>query len=191
MKPTIPTFISHYYEQERGPLLSITDHDRETAREIIRQITARNEGFSNNRPPKYIDWRIDVENWLRTAFIEKGGKPIRQNPHYFVLGDCDWLLSWYKNGGILKKNLADIDPDQMTFTYPDSMVSYQLYQYYLNGDNPYYKDSDHKEYHGNVFRFDELEKTISTYGMPEGKTINGVRTSDELYIEIQVWSDLK
>ena len=190
MQPVIPDFICHYYELERGPLLSVTNHDRETAREIIRQITERNEGFSNNRPPQYIDWRLDVEEWLLNGFIAKGGKPKRKNPHYFILGECDWLLSWYKNGAVLKKRLQDIDPTQISLTYPDSMVSWQLHQYHIKGDNPYYKPDDHREYHGQVYRLDELQDVVVKYGMPEGKVQDGKHTSNEMYIEIQVWEDL-
>lgn len=190
METGVPDFISHYYEAERGPLQSVTSHEKEKAREIIRQITARKEGFSSNRPPQYIDWRMEVEEWLRKGFVAKGGNPKKATPHYFVLGECDWLLSWYKNGAVLKKRLCDIDPAQISFTYPDSMVSYQLNQYHIKGDNPLYKTSDYREYHGNVYLYKELHDVIARYGMPTGKTIEGKNTSHEMYIEVQVWGDL-
>jgi hypothetical protein len=190
MKFQLPDFVSHYYELERGPLLSVTNEDKEVAREIIRQITERNEGFSNNRPTQYIDWRIDVEDWLRKGFIEKGGKPERLNPHYFILGECDWMLGWYKNGSVLKKGVKELNPKQVTFTYPDSMVSYQLYQYHTKRDNPLYKESDHRDYHGQVFLLEELENIISKYGLPEGGVKDGKPISNEMYIEVQVWENL-
>jgi hypothetical protein len=189
MSLSIPSYITHYYEEERGPLKSVSALPREDAREVIRKITALNEGFSNNRPPAYIDWRLDVEDWLLKGFKEKGGKPAIKCPHYFVLGHCDWLLSWYKNGRSLKVNLQDIPPSQITFTYPDSMVSYQLYQYYTLKNNPYFKEDDHREYHGKVYLLSELKDVITKHGLPKGHFENGQASSHEMYIEIQVWAE--
>ena len=187
----IPDYISHYYEKTRGPLRSVSELDREAAREIIRQITERNEGFSNNRPPEYIDWRIDVENWLREEFEKKGGKPKRKHPHYFILGECDWCLSWYKKGAVIKKELKDIDPTQITCTYPDSMVSWQLNQYHLLKNNPYFKDDEHRDYHGKVFLLSELEDVVLKYGFPDALLENGKPMPPfEMYIEVQVWDEI-
>jgi len=191
MKLEIPNYITHYYEEERGALKSVSVLDREAAREVIRQITEKNEGFSNNRPPSYIDWRIEVENWLRDGFIKKGGMPKRKHPHYFVLGECDWLFTWYKNGRALKKELKEIDPSQITFTYPDSMVSYQLYQYYTLKNNPYFKDSAYNEYNGEVFLLNELENVVAKYGLPKGESKKGKPVGSEMYIEVQVWTDFE
>lgn len=190
MKLDIPQYITHYYEEERGPLKSVSILEKDAAREVIRQITARNEGFSNNRPPAYIDWRMDVENWLREEFINKGGVPKRKHPHYFILGECDWLLSWYKNGRALKKELKNMDPSQLTFTYPDSMVSFQLHQFHVLKNNPIFKESDHREYHGKVFLFNELQSTVEKYGLPKAELIDGKPVNSEMYIEVQIWDDI-
>jgi hypothetical protein len=187
----MPEFISHYYEEARGPLMSVSNLEKETAREILKQISERKEGFDSERPDNYIDWRIDVENWLRNGFIEKGRRPKRKNPHYFILEECDWLLSWYKEGRVFKKALHEIDPGQISFTYPDSMVSFQLHQYFTLKNNPYFKDEEYREYHSQVYVLDELETIISKYGMPKGGLENGKPTSPfEMYVEVQVWEDL-
>ena len=191
MQAQIPDFISHYYEKTRDPLKSVSELDREKAREIIRQITERKEGFSSNRPPQYIDWRIDVENWLREGFIKKGGRPKRNNPHYFILGECEWMLGWYKNGNVLQKKLAEINPGQISITYPDSMVSYQLYQYHILQNNPYFKQEEHRPYHGQIFLLNELEELVSKYGLPKALLQDGKPISPfEMYIEIQVWEEI-
>jgi hypothetical protein len=31
-------------------------------------------------------------------FIAKGGRPVRDRPHYLTLGPCRWLLKWYEDG---------------------------------------------------------------------------------------------
>jgi len=187
----IPDFICHYYEYERGPLQSVSTLETEMARGIIKQIALQDEGFSKHRPAAYIDWRIDVENWLREGFEKKGGRPKRKHPHYFTLGPCDWLLSWYKNGKVLHKELKDIDSLQISITYPDSMVSYQLHQYYLLKNNPHFKEHEHREYHGKVFLLNELEQLISDYGIPKGALKDGKPVSPfEMYIEVQVWDEI-
>jgi hypothetical protein len=191
MLSEIPPFISHYYEESRGPLKSVSELDRESAREIIKQITEQKEGFNSNRSSDYIDWRINVENWLREGFIKKGGKPKRKHPHYFILGACEWMLTWYKNGQVLKKDLKDIDSGQMSFTYPDSMVSYQLHQYHISKNNPYFKEEEHREYHGQVYSYSELNEVVSKYGIPKGTLLNNNPISPfEMYIEVQVWDQI-
>jgi hypothetical protein len=34
----------------------------------------------------------------RKLFIEKGGQPVREVPHYMVVEACKWLNSWYIDG---------------------------------------------------------------------------------------------
>ncbi len=185
MRESIPDFISHYYEERNGPLRSLSDNTKDGSREILRQLIEKGEGINSRRTLDYIETRIEVENWLREEFKKKGGKPLRKNPHYFILGTCDWLLKWYTHGRCFKKQLADIDPRTISITYPDSMISYHLHRAKKSSGSSVHK-KHYRDYHGKVFVFEELEGLIRKYGLPKGRKEDG---DYDLYIEVQVWDD--
>lgn len=138
--------------------------------------------MNSQRPTNYIELRTKLESRMRELFILKGGKPERNDPFYFTLGKCDWLKSWYVNPGVVKIPLSDIDPDKISFTYPDSMVSFQLH------DNPKLK-TYRKESNGKLFLTDELKALIEANGLPsEEKSMAKERFKHDKYIEAQIWS---
>lgn len=163
---------------ENGPFQNITQDGLEKAKEIQSKIS---EGWNSKRPPNYIELRIGLEAKLKEQFISKGGKPNRDDPFYFTLGSCEWAKSWYVNPGVVKIPLSDFAPAHVSFTYPDSMVSFQFH------DEPklaLYR----KEANGTVFLLSELEELVTIYGMPsEEKWGSQVAMKYDRYIEAQVW----
>ncbi|KAA1245139.1 hypothetical protein [Aquimarina sp. RZ0] len=176
----IPKFLFHYYEIEQGPFKNITDNTFEEAKNIQNNISV---GFNSKRPPNYTELRFALEKRLKNEFISKGGKPKRENPFYFTLGECNWLKSCYHTPGVVKIPLDNFKSEQISFTYPDSMVSFQFF------DEPKLKKYK-KEYNGKVFVRQEMETVIKKYGIPrENIWMTNEEMKYDRYIEAQVWDD--
>ncbi|UZO79720.1 hypothetical protein NBT05_12245 [Aquimarina sp. ERC-38] len=175
-----PKFLYHYYETENGPFRNITELGLDKAKNIQNQIS---KGWNSKRPDNYIELRFALEKRIKELFIEKGGKPHRKDPFYFTLGPCSWAKSWYVNPGVVKIPLNEFTSDQISFTFPDSMVSFQFY------DEPKLK-TYRKECNGQIFRIEELEKLIREYGLPsDDQLIVEESNKYDKYIEAQVWDD--
>lgn len=86
-----PQFLYHYYEQKNGPFRNITEMGFEKAVDIQASIQ---EGWNSKRDKNYIKTRFSLEKRLKEHFILKGGKPSRNDPFYFTLGECKWAESW-------------------------------------------------------------------------------------------------
>lgn len=177
----IPEYLYHYYELNNGPFRNITEHGIEKALDIQRKIS---EGWNSERPRNYIDLRFGLEAKLKEQFISKGGKPSRDDPFYFTLGICEWAKSWYINPGVVKIPLSDFKLEHISFTYPDSMVSFQFH------DEPKLA-AYRKEANGKVFLLNEIEEEIiKMYGIPSVEKWQSQEAMKyDRYIEAQVWDD--
>ncbi|OEK07423.1 hypothetical protein A8C32_18495 [Flavivirga aquatica] len=176
----IPEFLYHYYEIEQGPFKNITQNKFEKAQDIQNRIST---GFNSKRPSNYIDLRFSLEKRLKKGFIDKGGKPKRDDPFYFTLGKCNWMKSCFENPGTIKIPLSNFNSKQISFTYPDSMVSFQIY------DEPklsLYK----KASNGQIYLLNEISDLLDKYGLPsEEKWQSQENMKYDRYIEAQVWDD--
>ena len=77
--------------------------------------------------------------------------------------------------------LSMFDEKVLSFTYPDSMVSYML-----NAErNPYYYLP---EYHGQVFTLSEMRTILESNGLPGEQWGDNLPPSLANYIEAQVWN---
>ncbi|NMH88490.1 hypothetical protein [Flavivirga algicola] len=176
----IPEFLYHYYEIEQGPFLNITQNKLEEAKKIQNNISV---GFNSKRPSNYVELRFALEKRLREGFIAKGGKPKSSSPSYFTLGKCEWMQSCYANPGVVKIPLTNIKPEQISFTYPDSMVSFQFY------DEPKLAKY-RKACNGQIYLLDEIQKLLNQYGIPsKDKWSSQENLKYDRYIEAQVWDD--
>lgn len=77
--------------------------------------------------------------------------------------------------------ISDFDPEQISFTYSDSMLSYWLQ---TQTDKEYY----HLEYHGQVFSLNELSQLIDQYGIPKREWQTQADRKYDLFIEAQIWN---
>jgi hypothetical protein len=170
----IPNTLYHYYEQSRGPFRSLSDLPLEEAEAILSAIRQRGEGFASQRKLDYLGIRRELEDYVRARFIEKGGQPVRLRPHYMILGKCDWLKSWYKEGCELCIPLSQFDPCHVSFTYGDTF--------------PAMRYADGKPYRRQVYTLAELPELIACYGLPQDWNADGTYGPDR-YIEAQIWSD--
>ncbi|MBZ0286813.1 MAG: hypothetical protein K8I30_04305 [Anaerolineae bacterium] len=164
----------HYYDCSRGPFRNLSDLPQDEAEAILAAIRERGEGFASQRKTDYLTIRRGLEDLVRGLFIEKGGEPLRERPHYMVVGACGWLQSWFKQGCELHIPLANFDPKQVSFTYSDTFPAM------------HYKDG--KPYRRQVYTLSELPELIQLYGLPQEWNADGKYGPDR-YIEAQVWDD--
>ncbi len=137
-----PDFLCHYYEAEKGPFLNLSDFAPAEAEQVLDQIRQRGDIFASKRSPDYLTIRRELETKVRQLFIAKGGRPVRERPHYMILGACSWLIDWYKNGRELWVPLTAFHPEIVSFTYGDTFPAMryqdgkpyrrQVYTYHLN-----------------------------------------------------------
>ena len=122
----LPDFLTHYYERERGPLLSLTGLPEADGELLLENIRRRGDVFASRRPPEYLIVRRDLEQLIRELFIARGGQPRRAKPHYFIFGECAWCEGWYRETARLRVALDRLDPLAVSFTYGDSFPAMRI-----------------------------------------------------------------
>ena len=133
---------------------------------------------------QYLHERQRTEQWVRSEFIVKGGRPQEPYPIYMALGSSPWLVKAVPETpqhGEIRIPLAVFQEGDVSFTYPDSMLSR-----WFGTDKPaeYYQPG----YHGKVFKRSEILAIVAARGLPEAGW--EPRLPDHLapYIEAQVWN---
>jgi hypothetical protein len=170
----VPDFLCHYYNAVDGPLRNLSDLPMDMAEALLDRLRREGDRFASQRSPDYLSIRRELEDRVRTLFIEKGGRPKRLRPQYFILGACPWLESWYPQGCVLRIPLAAIPFQSVSFTYGDTF--------------PAMRYRDGKPYRRQVFTLQELPALVSAYGLPQVWNADGHLGPDR-YIEAQVWDD--
>lgn len=172
-------FFYHYYEKETGPFVSLSDLTDDAAQKIINALIAENKTLAaKTHGGDYMFYRRLIENKTRDMFAKKGGKPVRQTPHYMVWGECRHLKSWYKHGEQVKIPVNEFDMSNVSFTYGDTYITF---------------DPSHgktEEYRQNIYTYDEIIKIIERYGWPQESWSDNSPWWQPTYVEAQVWSDI-
>ena len=167
----VPDILSHYYARKRGPFRSLSDLPHEAAEDVLEAIRQRGDGFASQRKPDYLVVRRQLEDLVRQRFIDKGGRPTRATPRYMILGQCDWVRDWYRDGDVLSVPLARFTQHSVSFTYGDSF--------------PAMRHDDGKPHRKQVFTLEELPWLVAEFGLPQDRPLDG----PDRYIEAQVWDD--
>ncbi|AIQ48016.1 hypothetical protein R70723_20480 [Paenibacillus sp. FSL R7-0273] len=166
----------HYYERALGPFKNLSDLPAVQAEEVLGAIRRNKEVMASRRPDGYLERRRELEQLARSLFIEKGGKPVRAAPHYMVIGECEWLKSWYAEGAAVYMPISGFDTDTLSFSYGDLFPTFSP------------KVRDGKEYRGKVYTYREIIWLMEKYGLPQVWNKDGAY-GPERYIEVQVWDE--
>lgn len=182
-------YLTYYYDK-RAPLFrSLSALSSCEAIRLMEDLYARFEGsvlferFSD--PVGYLELRRQTEQWVREQFIRKGGAPQEAYPIAMVLGASRWIERHApgpaETQGEMRIPLAIFAEGDVSFTYPDSMISFVF-----DRDRP--AEFYQPEYHGQVFTRSEILGIIAQRGLPEDGW--GANLPDDLapYIEAQVWN---
>ena len=170
----MPDFLTHYYEAENGPFFNLSDLPMTDAEAVLQAIRQKGATFASQRREDYLTVRHGLETLVRDKFCQKGGLPVRQRPHYFVLGACPWLLTWYRKGGEVRIPLAEFPAGIISFTYGDTF--------------PAMRYDDGKPYRKQVYTLAEMPGLVEQFGLPQDWNADG-KLGPDRYIEAQVWDD--
>lgn len=181
-------YLTYFYRKDKEPFQSLSVLPDAEAIRLMESLYIEGaviwERFKN--PAQYLRLRREVERWLRTAFVAKGGKPRESCPIYMILGTPVWALKMNDAASAattseMRVPLSILEEHDVSFTYPDSMVSWLM----ENERNPEYYQPD---YHGQVFTLSEIQPIVQAKGMPEEGWTTNLPTTFAHYIEAQVWN---
>jgi len=181
-------FLIHYYRTGTEPFRSLSALPDAEAIEIMRSLYVEGsviwERFKD--PVDYLQGRRQIEAWLRQEFIRLGGQPQDQSPIYLVLGRSKWVErmadpATLSTTSAIQVPLSILGESDVSFTYPDSMVSYFLE---LRQDPEVYQPG----YHGRVFTLSQIRKIVDEKGLPEEGWVTKTAADVAHYVEAQVWN---
>ncbi|MCB0058724.1 MAG: hypothetical protein KDE45_16925 [Caldilineaceae bacterium] len=178
-------YLTHYYMGDREPFQSLSAlPDAEAIRIMAALSDDTPFGARFKQPHQYLAARRDSEAWVRAEFIAKGGRPQAGYPISCVLGSSGWLEQAAPERAIhaaIRIPLALFTADDVSFTYPDSMISR-----WFGRDKPaeYYRPA----LHGRVFTLPEILALVAEKGMPEEHWDSNLPVTLAPYIEAQVWN---
>ncbi len=178
-------YLTYYYRMDQEPFQSLSALTDQEAIKIMEELcddTPYGERFKD--PIQYLKNRKDTEQWVRKAFLAKGGRPKDEFPISMVLGSSKWLEKASpdpKQHGEIRIPLSIFTFEDVSFTYPDSMLSRWFGQ-----DKP--AEFYQAEFHGIIFTLPEIFLIVEKNGMPEEDW--EIKLPERLapYIEAQVWN---
>jgi len=178
-------YLTYYYSLDKEPFRSLSELPDDEAIAIMESLaddTPYGERFKD--PEQYLQNRKDTEAWVRRAFIAKGGKPKDAFPIAMVLRSSSWLVKAAPDPaehGEIRIPLSILTHDDVSFTYPDSMISR-----WFGREKPieFYQP----DLHGIVFTLPEIKAIVAEKGMPEEDWEIELPKQLAPYIEAQVWN---
>jgi hypothetical protein len=178
-------YLTHYYQRGTPPFRSLSTLPDDEALQLMTTMADDTPfGARFKDPLGYLHERQRTERWVRAEFSAKGGQPVEPYPIYMVLGFSPWIERAVPNTFNpcqIRLPLAILQEGDVSFTYPDSMISL-----WFGNDKPteYYQPA----YHGKVFTRTEILAIVAERGLPEEGW--EPRLPDHLapYIEAQVWN---
>lgn len=178
----------HLYKRGTEPFRTLSALREEDAISIMQSLYRAGSIFWERfeDPVAYLRLRKQIEQGIRETFIAKGGMPREPHPIYMTFGRTRWMQNdldalTLATTTEIEVPLSLFQEFDVSFTYPDSMVSFLLAndkesEYYL----PYF--------HGKVFTLSEIRSIVESNGLPGEKWAANLPSSMPNYIEAQVWN---
>jgi hypothetical protein len=130
--------------------------------------------------PDYLSERRRIELRMRQGLLEKGGRPERDSPHDFVLGE---FSLWESDGSSrVQIPLASVPASLVSFTLTDSFFNFR--ETNLRG-----VPIPRRDYHGELFTRQELPDLVRQHGLPGDAWRSDPERRFDVYIEAQLWGD--
>jgi hypothetical protein len=174
-------YLTHYYKRGTLPFRTLSGLSKAHALEIMEELSDDSILFSRfNEPIQYMEDRLEIEEWLRVKFIEKGGVPQDSYPLYAVLGRSDGIEQYSSQYDIeqIRLPISLFDEKDISFTVPDSMASFGFAK-----AKP--KEFYIPEFHGQVFTLSEI-KNFSRAELEE--VLKRLSDNTIPYVEVQIWN---
>jgi hypothetical protein len=180
--PTSELCATHDHRADRRPFQNLCEVDDGDLDAVLASLA---EGSRRRFGPHYLPLRRATEARARELFVRAGGQPVRQHPHYFVLGESAWFAGLHDEPRAVTVPLAELPPEVTSFTWTDSITALGLGTH-LGVPQP----AEPRE--RGLYRLDQLDPTttVSTGPAEDGHDDEGYpwRLLDH-YVEIQLWAD--
>jgi len=186
----IPSFLTHYYEAERGPFKNICDLSEAELDRLISAELDANTAFNRFALGKdFFKIRRAADDLLIEKYIAKFGRGPAGRPFYAVLGQFDRTLSMYRDGRSIQLDLSQFSRKQVTFMYPDHFVLVWSKGLYppppaLFGSSVY----SYEPVHDCLFTYDDLPEAFRVYSL--ANRIAQAKENDlwvSSYVEAHIW----
>ncbi len=181
-------YLIHFYRSGTEPFRTLSLLPDSDAIQIMKDLYVGGAVFWDRfkDPLQYRRMRQQIEQYLHQVFIAKGGTPYESCPIYMVLGRSKWLRNDLDAATLATTAQIEVPlylfkEGDISFTYPDSMVSYLIAS---QPESEYYLP----EYHGKVFTLSEIRSIVEANGLPGEKWGTNLPISLPNYIEAQVWN---
>ena len=187
----IPSFLTHYYEAERGPFRNVCDLSEDELDHLIAAEKDAETAFNRFALGKdFFKIRQAADDLLIEKYRQKFGVSPRRRPFYAVLGEFDRTLSMYRDGRSIRLDISQFTREEVTFMYPDHFVLVWSRGLYppppaLIGSSVY----SHEAVHDCLFTYDELPEAFRTYSFD--RRIAEAKQKDlwvSSYIEAHIWN---
>jgi hypothetical protein len=178
-------YLTYYYKHGTEPFRSLSALQDEEAIIIMKALC--NDSLFGARfkdPTQYMRDRRQSEQWVREEFMAKGGRPQETYPISMVLGTSPWMVKHAPDTdshGEIRIPLSIFTEYDVSFTYPDSMISH-----WFGRDKP--NDLYLPDLHGKVFTLSEILSLVAEKGLPEKDWKTNLPGDLAPYIEAQVWN---
>jgi hypothetical protein len=185
-----PGYVTHYYRASRKPFLNLSELGAGELASVLAELaTPEQQALSERRfGQRYMALRRATERNLRELFIAAGGEPVRDAPHYFVLGSCAWFAGLYRDVAEVRLPLSALPANVTSLTYADSITA-------MGFGVPLGLPAPDARYGVRLFGLGDVEHLAAKLG-PRGGESHGAdgyaghqfRRVDA-YVEVQLWSD--
>jgi len=187
----IPSFLTHYYEAERGPFKNICDLSDDELDGLISVEKDADTAFNRfSLGRNFFKIRRVADDLLIEKYREKFGFAPHTRPFYAVLGDFDQTSSMYRDGRGVRIDLSRFSREQVTFMYPDHFAlvwSKGLFPLPPALFPPPYFYS-YEPFHDLLLTYDELPEAVRIYSIDariaRAKQLNMWVSS---YVEAHIW----
>lgn len=186
--------VTHYFERELGPFLSICDLDEAATESIIAREKDAVTGFNRYFHGRdFFEYRKVADDLLLECYEKKFGKKPERRPYFAALGDADVVGGLYRDPYKVRIPLDYFSDSELTFMCPDHFPLVRMSDRKVKRYFGYPLPKDYTEekypYFGKLLTIDELRAQakalkIDTYLEKNRRTNHWYR-----YIEAHIWAD--
>ncbi|MDF1756629.1 MAG: hypothetical protein P1U89_27845 [Verrucomicrobiales bacterium] len=188
-------YVSHYFENEYGPLLNICNLDSEQRNRIIDREKDAETGFNRfSFGEEFFDFRLLADDLLLDLYARKFDERPPRRPFYAVLGDADVVGGIYRDPWKIRIPIDQFGPGELTFMHPDHfhLVSFmkktggkksfgfQLPEDYSESKYPYF---------GKLLTYEELVEDYHRLKIDQHLDRERENNGWYRYVEAQIWSE--
>ncbi|MGJ8657919.1 MAG: hypothetical protein ACSHX6_15835 [Akkermansiaceae bacterium] len=184
--------ISHYFEQEYGPFLSICDLNEDETQQIINREKQAVTGFNRfSYGSAFFEFRQLADDLLIELYQKKFQIEPNRRPYYAVLGDADVVGGLYRDPYKIHIPLNALESHEVTFMVPDhfhlvGMSEIEVEQSF-GVQIPSDYDEDKYPYFGKLLTYSELKEKYEEFKIGEYLENNKKKNHWYRYIEAQIW----